>query len=686
MAGAVVFTLAYIALALLGLRGQLVTGGVDVGRLMWLPSGLALAFIVQSGLSSWPWIFLAETIVTLLTDDPLLGAIGTGAGSTAEAVVAAWMLGRIGFSPTLGRWRDVVALIAVGAGISSMVGGAISVSSLTWTGAVARDRVWEVGLAWWLSHANGILLVTPLILTLCGGAVADVKRRKWEASLGGAALMAVAIVLFSAPGDGGMSPFLLYAPVPGLLWAAFRFKLAGAAIANVLLILPATFGTASGHGPLLGADSYETVGHLSVFMAVMVLTSLVIAGVVGEREEEAAARLTAEKERLEMSDRIHQTQKLESLGVLAGGIAHDFNNLLATIMGNADLAERKLHVTHPAGDHVSEVLRASRRAADLCRQILAYAGKGQVSAEVVDLNEVVVEMAELLSVSLPKDARLRIHPGTDCPRVWGDVTQLRQVVLNLLTNAADALPEGKGDIKVTTGPIGAGSIVARDLITEWQPQRDRPLVHLTVEDTGPGMDEAMRVRVFEPFFSTKEVGRGLGLAVVLGIVRAHGGALELRSWPGHGSRFRVTLPVTDQQREPQLVSWDDPARELEGTVLLADDEPGVREVCRAMLEEEGLSVIEAVDGREAVEIFRERRLEIRMVLLDITMPRMNGYQALVKIRELDPGARVLLSTGNVQEAAEVERQWGVPLLEKPYGTKELRAAINRVLGGRIVVP
>jgi CheY-like chemotaxis protein len=389
-----------------------------------------------------------------------------------------------------------------------------------------------------------------------------------------------------------------------------------------------------------------------------------------------------------MSDRIHQTQKLESLGVLAGGIAHDFNNLLATIMGNADLAERKLDLAHPAGDHVSEVLRASRRAADLCRQILAYAGRGQVSSGVVDLNEVVVEMGELLSVSLPKDARLLIHPGVVCPPVWGDVTQLRQVVLNLLTNAADALPEGRGDIKVTTGSIGAEAIIARDLITEWQPQTKRSLVHLTVEDTGPGMDEAMRARVFEPFFSTKEVGRGLGLAVVLGIVRAHGGALELRSWPGHGSRFRVTLPVTDQEPPPPVIaaSWDDHAKELKGTVLLADDEPGVREVCRAMLEEEGLTVIEAVDGQEAVDIFRERRAELHMVLLDITMPRMNGYQALVKIREIDPGARVLLSTGNVQEAEEVETEWGVPLLAKPYGAQELRAAISRVLGGSRIQP
>lgn len=679
-----VFTLAYVAFALLTLRGQTVTGGVDVGRLIWFPSGLALAFVVRSGLSAWPWIFLAETIVTLLTDDPILGAIGTGAGSTAEALVAAWMLGRIGFSPTLGRWRDVVALIALGAGISSMVGGAISVLSLTLTGAIPVGRSFQVSQGWWLSHANGILLVTPLLLTLGGGSVHDLKPRRWEGAVGGVLLVAVASALFFTPTVGAASALLLYVPVPGLLWAAFRFKLVGAAIANTLLILPAILGTASGYGPLVGADRYETVARLSVFMAVVVLTSLVVAGVVGEREEEAAARLAAEEERLEMSERMHQAQKLESLGVLAGGIAHDFNNLLATIMGNADLAESKLDLAHPAGDHVSEVLRASRRAADLCRQILAYAGRGQVSSGVVDLNEVVEEMVELLGVSLPKDARLVIHVAPDCPPVWGDVTQLRQIVLNLLTNAADALPKGKGDIKVTTGPIEPEAIVGRDLVTDWFPDASSGLVHLTVEDTGPGLEESVRARVFEPFFSTKEVGRGLGLAVVLGIVRAHGGALELRSWPGHGSRFRVILPVTDRVAVPvpPALAWDDLTVSLSGTVLLADDEPGVREVCRLMLEAEGMTVIEAVDGQEAVEIFLERRSEIHMVLLDITMPRMNGYQALVKIREIDGGARVLLSTGNVQEAEEVESEWGVPLLAKPYGAQELRAAVARVLSGQ----
>ena len=681
--GAAAFVTGYVLLAIFTLTSPGLPPGVDISRIIWLPSGLALAFIVQAGIGAWPWIFLAEAVVTGVTGDPLLGALGTGAGSTAEAVLAATLLSAAGFSPSLGRWRDVVALIVLGSGVSSLLGAVISVSALVWSGALPAAGAVDVGFRWWLSHANGILLLTPVLLTVCTGLGDKIRQHFGEAAATAALLVLVGWLLFNTEDPESVTRLLLYVPFPILLWSAFRFRLTGAALANLFLILPALAGTGAGRGPLAGIGPSQTVLQLAVFLTVTVLTSLILAGVVEEREEEATARLAAEEERRQMGERMHQAQKLESLGVLAGGIAHDFNNLLATIMGNADLAEKRLPLDHSAGDNVAEVLRASRRAADLCRQIQAYAGRGQVASSVLDLNEVVDEMGELLSVSFPNDAEVTIRLTSGLPPVWGDVTQIRQVVLNLLTNAADALPAGKGRIQVTTGELIGEDVVEADLVIGEPPSRATRLVHLTVEDDGPGMDQDARVRVFEPFYSTKNVGRGLGLAVVLGIVRSHGGTMELRTSPGKGASFRVALPVTSRAPDPDpLPAVGNGGRPLHGRILLADDEEGVRRACGGMLKEEGLEVVEVADGAEAVERYRAGPEDYDLVILDVSMPRMDGYQALEAMREIRPNVRVILSTGNVHDADEVEAKFGAPILAKPYGSEELRAAVARGLGRR----
>lgn len=674
----VAVAVAYVFLALLTLQWLEPLAGLDLSRLIWLPSGLALAFVVHAGPRAWPWIFVGEVVVTWVAGGSFLGALGTGAGSTTEAVLAAWLLRGAGFSPSLGRWRDVVALVVLGGGVSSLLGGYISVSALVLSGGIGPEGLWAVTGRWWLTHANGIFLLTPVLLTLGSGLAQRVRRDSVEAGIVAGGLIVVSLLLFGTEMDGTYGRFLLYLPFPLLLWSAFRFRLAGAAWANVVLMVPAVVGTSLERGPLHGPGATETLLALSVFMVVCILTSLVLAGVVADREEESNARLAAEEERRRFSEQVHQAQKLESLGILAGGIAHDFNNLLATIMGNADLADRRLSVDDPAGDNVAEVLRASRRAADLCRQILAYAGRGKVSAQALDLREVVAEMTELLSVSFPKDARVDfVESGRMLP-VWGDASQLRQVVLNLLTNASDALPGGAGRIVVTTGPMTAGEIRVRDIVAGEVPTGEE-LVHFTVEDDGPGMSPEVVDRVFEPFYSTKDVGRGLGLSVVSGIVRSHGGCLELRTAEGEGARFRMTLPATRRAIRPdRTVPFLDDLR-FTGTAIVADDEEGVRYMCARMLEETGLDVVSAVDGVEAVEAFRRLGDEVALVVLDVTMPRMNGYDTLRAIRTLDPHACIILTSGNLQDVAAVEAEWGVPLLAKPYAARELTETLARVL-------
>jgi signal transduction histidine kinase/CheY-like chemotaxis protein len=679
LVGGVLFVVAYAALALLTLRGGVLLG-VDLSRLIWFPSGLALAFIVREGLRAWPWIFVGEALVTLIGNGVLVASLGTGAGSASEALLAAWLLQRIGFSPSLRDWRDVVALIVLGAGVSSIFGAFLSVGSLVSGGVYTVELFPVIWVRWWLTHANGILLLTPVLLTIGTGLRARIKRAPVEATLVGMLTVVAGSLLFWTDRSAGHAGLLLYLPFPPLIWAAFRYRLAGAAWANLFLAIPAILGTARGLGPLAGEGVTGTVVQTWVFLVVSILSSLVLAGVVANREEESERRVRAEAEQREMAEQVHQAQKLESLGVLAGGIAHDFNNLLASIMGNADLADRKLSVVHPASDHVAEVLRASRRAADLCRQILAYAGRGKISASAVDLREVVQEMGELLSVSFPMDAQVEFLESGEMLAVWGDVSQLRQVVLNLLTNAADALPDGKGRITVTTGTLDRGQIVRSDIVAGEIPRYGVPLVHLTVEDDGPGMTPEVRNRVFEPFYSTKDVGRGLGLAVVTGIVRSHGGCLELRTAPGEGAVFRMTLPTT--RRRVERATTRDPLFEplrFEGVALLADDEEAVRLMCRSMLEEAGLTVVTAEDGQEAMDRFRAMDDRPAVVILDVTMPRMNGFDTLQAIRSVDPQMPIILSSGNLQDEHAVESDWGVPLLSKPYSSDKLQAVLARVL-------
>ena len=683
--GGLVFVVIFCVLGLLTLRPSLFGLDVRLDRTVWFPSGVALAYIMLAGWRAWPWIFVAEGLITLASapggEADFVGALGTGMGGVTEAVLAGWLLSRIGFSPTLSRWRDVVALIGLGAGVSSLVGSLVSVFFIFMTDPPSTITFGELAFRWWMTHAQGILILTPVVLAFFAGDGLRTRDRPVEAAVLGAAMALVSGFLFGTPPQWDLGEIFLYLPFPLLLWAAFRFGLAGAALANLVLILPALLGTAQGLGPVLAANPTLTLLHQAVFVGVCVMTSLVVAGTVEEREQAADARVRAEEERRRLGDRIHQTQKLESLGILAGGIAHDFNNLLVSIMGNADLAERQLPLDHGAGDNVAEILRASRRASDLCRQILAYAGRGQVQQGVVDLDEVVQEMGELLSVSFPKDAIVDIRSDPDLPPVWGDVTQLRQVVLNLLTNAADALPGGAGRISVETGLIRPEGIVVEDLVTGEMPAPGTELVHFTVTDDGTGMDADLRTRVFEPFYSTKSAGRGLGLAVVSGIVRSHRGLLELKTAPGRGSRFRLILPSTKRsaRRLDPPVDWLAESPALTGRVLLVDDEPAVRKVGRRMLEDMGLEVSEARDGVEAVELYRKEGDAIDVVMLDITMPRMDGYQAFREIRALDPEARALLVTGNVQDLEDVEGTWGVPLLAKPYRAQELQTVLAELM-------
>lgn len=389
-------------------------------------------------------------------------------------------------------------------------------------------------------------------------------------------------------------------------------------------------------------------------------------------------RKQAERERLEFEAKVQQAQKLESLGVLAGGIAHDFNNLLMGMMGNAQLALAHLPAQGPGTSYLGEILKAVRRAADLTRQMLAYSGRGNLIVENVDLNALIRDLHSLLSSAIPRKVSLRLALEPDLPGLIGDATQLRQIVLNLVTNAAEAIGETSGRVAVRTSVCEPQDLPAG---TDLDAQRTQLL--LEVSDTGCGMDEDTLAKVFDPFFTTKFTGRGLGLAAVQGIVRAHEGSVEIETAPGEGTTFRLWFPasaeppVSPGEQEQEPAPWRG-----EGVVLLADDEEAVREVCAETLEWMGFTVLTARDGAEAVQIFAQHD-EIACVLLDLNMPVMDGIEAFTEMHSLRPQVPVILSSGYCeQESTEPIRRMGLAgFIQKPYELDALKETLRSVLEG-----
>ncbi len=386
-------------------------------------------------------------------------------------------------------------------------------------------------------------------------------------------------------------------------------------------------------------------------------------------------------DRKRQEEALLQAQKLESLGVLAGGIAHDFNNLLVGILGNAGLALMELPPASPARDTIEQIETAGRHAADLARQMLAYSGKGRFVIQPIDLNSLVEEMTHLLRVSLNKGVSLHYDLAANLAPVEGDITQLRQVVMNLVVNASDAIGQESGIITIATEVVQA----TREDLASAHLSPDLPAgdyVSLSIRDTGAGMDAETRAKIFDPFFTTKFTGRGLGLAAVLGIVRGHHGAIRIDSTPGRGSAFTLLLPRSATAAET-APGAEAPAPEWKpsGSILVVDDEDTVRRVTARALSSLGLTVLTAADGFEAVEIFREHHREIRCTLLDMTMPGMDGEQTFCALREIDPTARVVLMSGYTeQDATSRFASDGLAgFIQKPYEIATLRDVIRQVI-------
>ncbi len=388
----------------------------------------------------------------------------------------------------------------------------------------------------------------------------------------------------------------------------------------------------------------------------------------------------AEEEREKLQAQLFQAQKMESIGMLAGGIAHDFNNLLHAMGGNLELLDMKIPDDHPGKKRIQNIQKSMGRAAQLVRQMLLFSRKADVRTQVLDLNQEIHDVAQMLEQSIPRMISIELILDKNAWSINADPTQVGQVLLNLGTNAADAMPGG-GRLIIET----ANAALDQDFVRTHTRAKPGKYVLMTVSDTGTGMDKETLQHVFEPFFTTKEVGKGtgLGLGSAYGIVKAHGGYITCYSEPGQGTTFKIYWPAAEQGEIEPVEKQTEQAVSQDGTetILVVDDDDQIRELTSEILEDSGYQVISAESGEQALEIFRKKAKDIDLVLMDLNMPGMGGSKCTRKMITLDPSVRVLVASGySVNGHGKAAFEFGAKdFISKPFQADQLLAKVRQVL-------
>jgi signal transduction histidine kinase/CheY-like chemotaxis protein len=409
-----------------------------------------------------------------------------------------------------------------------------------------------------------------------------------------------------------------------------------------------------------------------------------LADVLQQRDEE---NRRLQEERMNLERQMLQTQKLESLGVMAGGIAHDFNNLLQAILGNIELASMKLPADAAPQKYIANAITSGKHAAHLTNLMLTYLGKGLTTKKELNLNELVRDNTEMLRTTTSAAVSTELHLSPELPAITADIAHIQQVVMNLISNAAESILEQPGQVRITTGTQNCDQACLSASLLEEKPEPGR-YVFLEVSDNGCGMSQETLQRLFDPFFTTKFTGRGLGMSAVMGIIRIHNGALFVESEPDKGTTFRALFPVSESAlptpvQEPVIPPPEStiPESSLSGLVLVVDDEKPVLKICTKMIQLCGFTVITACDGIDAVAKFREQADEIAVVLMDLTMPNMDGLTAMSEIYKISPDIKVIISSGfNKEELSErITDQPPCGFIRKPYSMNVLEAEMRRVM-------
>ncbi|HSM61924.1 MAG TPA: MASE1 domain-containing protein [Longimicrobiales bacterium] len=772
-------------------------GGEELRRVVWLASGMALTVGLLVPFRVWPGVMLGGMAATALEGSPPLHVLATGLANGFEIGWAVLLLRRHDFRPSLQRVRDVVLLVFVAATAITLVSASVSVISLVATGGAPPSAFLRIWLMWWLTHAMGMMVVVPPVLTL---------RESWGdidwSRLARPTLVFLVVALaawipFTAR-PGSVLSELVFLPFPLLIWAAVRLGMGGAVLATVPVTVAALTAALRSDGLFMGSSENEALFLTWAYTSVAVVSTLIVAALVVERERvrtrlavgerrlravldgtgdgilvvdgagvitdvnralremvvgepphvgepvqaflarwgleeeetegpvplreahpldaahvraklradggrileaetvpllrsngvegriwsfhDITRRVADEKERQQLQAQVLHGQKLESLGVLAGGIAHDFNNLLAGILGHADLLRESVSVGDAELRDVDGIVAAVGQAASLCRQMLSYSGKRSYEIGPVDVARCAREIQQLLRVSITRDVELELHLDHTPAIALADETQVRQVLLNLVTNASEAVLAGPGHGAVTL------KVERRNVDEEWLARAfladaASPGEHVivTVEDPGVGMEPQSIGKIFDPFYSSKGPGRGLGLAATLGVVRSHSGALMVESEPGWGTRFRIALPVARAVPEPAEEPSAPAPSGGDLTVLVVDDEERVRHVVTRVLASSGYRVLSAADGDEALDLLDREGASVDVVLLDLTMPRRGGVATLREMRARGWTMPVLVASGYAEQRTppglEVAR-----FVQKPFRADVLRRALAEVVG------
>jgi signal transduction histidine kinase/CheY-like chemotaxis protein len=423
---------------------------------------------------------------------------------------------------------------------------------------------------------------------------------------------------------------------------------------------------------------------ISMYLALinMARTQIILYAERNLLAEEISERKRAEEEKAVLESQLWQAQKSESLDRMAGAIAHHFNNQLHAVIGNLDLALEQLPQDTASSYYLAEAMQASRRASSVSNLMLTYIGQTPSKREPLDLSETCRANLPILQSVVPKSVELITNLSVPDLIVNANENQIQQVLLNLLTNAWEAQDDGECTIRLSAMAASPSDISATHRFPIDARLQNKPYACLEVADSGSGIAAGKMGSLFDPFFSTKFTGRGMGLAVVLGIVRAHEGVIAVESEPGKGSVFRVYIPLTSEVvvRPPEQVA--EPREILgSGVFLLVDDEEPIRKIGSLMLKHLGYTVLTAKDGVEAVEVFRQHEQEIRCVLCDLTMPRMDGWETLTALRQIAPGLPVIMATGYGADKllAKDSAQMPNATLTKPYLLDELCEAVRKAL-------
>jgi signal transduction histidine kinase len=664
-----------IALVAWGLAELVVmptTGGRTVTPI-WPPAGLAVAVTYIFGYRVLPGIVLGSLFFGL-SRNPLPVALAIAAVQVIQPVIDVRILKSLRFDKRLERVRDPLILALAAGPAGAIMAATLASAVYQLAGQVSREMALYQWMLWWIRDWLGVMVFAPLIFAW---AAPPDTRWSWRRA-GEAMALIVVLVLASQVIFGLWGVFanprrvpiaFLFFPIVG--WAGLRFGARGAASLTALVSVFAIVIAGLGLGPFAEFPLEFTHAVLFAFLSLGSLSGLLLAAIMAEREDAMAKRLLLEEQ-------LRHSQKMEAVGRLAGGIAHDFNNLLTAIIGYTEIV---LHGLDPKDDRrgdAEEIGRAAMRAADLTRQMLAFSRRQVLQPKVIDLNTALTKVEPMLRRMIGEDIVMTVSGRAAHPYVRVDPGQVEQVVMNLVVNARDAMPKG-GRLSVETAEATIDAAAAADM----PDARPGDYVMLSVSDTGVGMSPEVRARIFEPYFTTKDVGKGtgLGLSTAYGIVRQSDGHIALSSEVGKGTTFRIYLPRAEA---PQAAAADAAAEKMpEGAehILLVEDDSSVRRLVKELLIRLGYSVTEAASGRAGLALGSDDTRHFDLALCDVILGDMSGPAVAEALAALRPSIRVLYMSGYTDEA--IVRTGvldeGKPFLQKPFTPLQLSKKIREVL-------